>query len=316
MTMHARPFRSASLPVTIGAGTALLTIALLVGWTVILVHSEAFARKLASSTWLLVLGLVAFAVILAMLGLLLFFILREIREVRAKDQFIDSVTHELRSPLASLQLALETLARPELSDEQRGAMLAMMQEDVTRLSTFIDDVLTASRIAAGRWSSRIAEVSLAELTARARDATLRRYALPPHAIEAAIPTTLHLRTDPTSLEIVLRNLLDNAVKYSDASSEPVRVDATEDAPAREIRIEVTDSGIGLARSDLRRIFRRFHRVEREAVRARHGTGLGLFVAAELARKLGGRVSARSHGEGRGATFTITLPATSETRGAS
>ena len=283
-----------------------LAAALLVGWTVLYVQNQSLPSAVASNAWLLVLGIVAFAVIMTVLITVSVFLVRETREVRRHNRFIDSVTHELRSPLASLKLCIETMARPDLAATHETQLRTMMMEDVDRLSVFIDDVLEASRLGQGRAGHSLAEIDLADVARRAAASTERRFHLAPGSIALDVPGALRITTDATSFEIILRNLLDNAVKYS-TSPPDVRLFAAVGYDDASVRLEVRDRGIGLDKAHLRRVFQRFYRVESEAVRARPGTGLGLYVVAELLRTLGGSIEARSEGEGKGATMVVRLP---------
>lgn len=291
---------SARLPVALAASTSLLAIALLVGWTLLSVSTP-------GKTWLLVLGVISFSLILGALGLLVATLVRELRLVRQQDQFIDSITHELKTPLASLRLAIETLERPELDTQQRATLEAMMRGDVVRLSTLIDDVLAASRIAAGRSGHALADVAVRDVALRAATTVVERHQLETDAIALEIPAELIARTDAAALELCLRNLLDNAIKYSDGEWRTARLRAEVDRGGRRLRLVVEDQGVGMTQGELKRAFRRFERGEREAVRSRAGTGLGLYVVAETVRRLGGKTSAASEGEGLGARFEITLP---------
>jgi signal transduction histidine kinase len=278
---------------------------MLVGWIILMVQKMSVNREWVQNTSLLIAGIVSFGLIVAVLVMFVIFLVREIIEVRRQTSFVDSVTHELKSPLASLKLCLETLARPEVGDTQRATLRQMMLDDVERLSTFIDDVLEASRITHGRGGSHIlADIALAELTHDVAEAVAKRYKLGVESIDIAIPSDLRLRTDRTALETILKNLLDNAVKYSDP---PIRVGVRATPTRGSVKVEVHDHGIGIGEADLKRVFERFYRVPIEAVRARHGTGLGLFVVSALTRSIGGRLDARSGGVGKGTSMIITLP---------
>ena len=142
-----RNLRSISTPIVLGAVSVPLAIALLVGWTLLIAENLATRHDIALDIWLLVVGAISFVVIAAVLVLFSYYLAREILEVRRQDSFIDSVTHELKSPLASLRLCLETLARPDLPAGTREHLREMMLGDVDRLTSFIDDVLQASRLA-------------------------------------------------------------------------------------------------------------------------------------------------------------------------
>lgn len=299
--------RSISLLIVISTITVLLTVALLVGWTLVIVQNMAATRAVASSgsIWLLVGGIGFFVVIMSVVVLFSVFLVREILEVRRQQTFIDSVTHELKSPLASIKLCLDTLARTELSQPQREQMRHMMLSDVERLSTFIDDILAATRISHGLKTQQWTTVNVTSLVQRCVEGVQRRYELDDEAIRIAVPADLTIHTDPTALETVLKNLLDNAVKYS---TPPPRVHVRVEADsATHIRIEVRDEGIGIDRKQLKRVFKRFYRVPSDDVYARSGTGLGLYVVAALVRNLGGNIAAHSEGHMRGTRISVKLP---------
>jgi signal transduction histidine kinase len=235
------------------------------------------------------------------------FLGREILEVRRQDSFIDSVTHELKSPLASIKLGLQTMARPQLDPSKREVLRAMMLGDVDRLSSFIDDVLQASRLAHDRITMQREPVRLRSVVESCAESVGSRHRLDEGAIVNDVDPALMVYSDPAALEVVVRNLIDNAVKYSDEVLVRVSAERRDDGA---LRLEVRDRGIGIARKELKRVFHRFYRVSSESVRTRRGTGLGLFVVSTLVRNLGGRVEARSEGPGRGTTMRVSLPAQS------
>ncbi len=303
--MSRRGARSISLLIVISTITVLLTVALLVGWTLVIVQNMAATRAVSGSVWLLAGGISFFVVIMSVVVLFSVFLVREILEVRRQQTFIDSVTHELKSPLASIKLCLDTLARSELSEAQREHLRHMMLADVERLSIFVDDILEASRISHGLRTQQWTTVNVTTLVQRCIEALRRRYELDEAAITAEVPPDLTIHTDPTALETVLKNLLDNAVKYS---MPPPRVTVeVRSENSKHIRIEVRDEGIGIERPQLKRIFRRFYRVPSDDVYARSGTGLGLYVVAALVRNLGGHIAARSAGPMRGTQISVKLP---------
>jgi signal transduction histidine kinase len=297
--------RSISILIVISTITVLLTVALLVGWTLVIVQNMAATRAVSGSVWLLVGGIGFFVVIMSVVVLFSVFLVREILEVRRQQTFIDSVTHELKSPLASIKLCLDTLARSELSTSQREHLRHMMLADVERLSIFVDDILEASRISHGLRTQQWTTVNVTTLVQRCIDVMQRRYDLDDMAITAQVPPDLTIHTDPTALETVLKNLLDNAVKYS---TPPPRVTVrVQSESSKYIRVEVLDEGIGIERQQLKRIFRRFYRVPSDDVYARSGTGLGLYVVAALVRNLGGHIAAYSTGHMQGTRISVRLP---------
>lgn len=303
--MSRRGAQSISLLIVISTITVLLTVALLVGWTFVIVQNMAATRAVSGSIWLLAGGIGFFVVIMSVVVLFSVFLVREILEVRRQQTFIDSVTHELKSPLASIKLCLDTLARPELSTPQREHLRSMMLADVERLTIFVDDILEASRISHGLRTQQWAAVNVATLVQRCIDAMQRRYELDADAIRANVSPDLTIHTDPTALETVLKNLLDNAVKYSTPPQRVTIEVRSEDG--EHICIDVRDQGIGIERPQLKRIFKRFYRVPNNDVYARSGTGLGLYVVAALVRNLGGQIAAHSEGPTHGTRVSVRLP---------
>jgi signal transduction histidine kinase len=303
--MARRATRSISGPIIYGSVAVALSTALLVGWIYVIVRNQELTQQwAATNVSLLVAGIVSFLAIITVLVLFAVFLAREILEVRRQTTFVDSVTHELRSPLASLRLCLETLRRPELPAPQRDRLHDMMRHDVERLSGFIDDILEATRLGHGGRGHAAVSIDLLALVRRCTALVGRRHSSDSDSIKVDVPEDLHVISDPTALEIVIKNLLDNAVKYSEPPAD-VAIRAFVDGNV--LRIEVSDHGIGIPKRELARVFDRFYRVDGEAVRARRGTGLGLFVVKALVRGLGGQLSAYSAGPGAGTRMTVVLP---------
>jgi signal transduction histidine kinase len=297
--------RSISLPIILSSVAVALSVALLIGWTLLVVKNPALAHDIFANTILVSTGVGAFVVIMTVLVLFSVFLVREIREVRRRTSFIDSVTHELKSPLAALKLCLETLGREGLPEAQRERLRGMMLDDVDRLSSFIDRILTANRLGQEPDTQELEEIELAALARRVVALVCRRAKVEESAIAIEIPPGLTIESDAIALSTVLENLIDNAAKYSDDAPQ-ITVRARE-ADARTVILEVRDRGIGIPRSHLGRVFERFYRIPDETTRSRRGTGLGLYVVSELVRVLGGRIEARSAGAGRGTTMVVTLP---------
>lgn len=306
MARRRRIRSSISTPITLGAITVLLSIALLVGWSFLLGQKIMRSADIAVDVWLLVLGALSFVLIITVLVLFVISLARGIIEVRKQDTFIDSVTHELKSPLASLQLCLETLGREGLESDAREQLRSMMLDDVDRLRAFIDDVLEANRLSYARHGMlNLSDVSLLELAEDCAEAVRVRHKLTEDELVVRVEPDVIVTTDRAALGIVVKNLIDNAAKYS---SRPARVEVhgRKDSEGR-VLLEVSDNGIGIDRKNLKRVFHRFYRVEDQEVRRRRGTGLGLFVVWALVKQLGGRVQALSEGRGRGTTMRVELP---------
>lgn len=298
-----RNLRSISTPIILGAVSVPLSVALLVGWTLLIATRLSKAADTTLDVWLLVAGAISFLVILVVLVLLSFYLAREILEVRRQNSFIDSVTHELKSPLASIRLCLETLGRNDLPDDKREHLRVMMLEDVGRLSAFIDDVLQASRLTSFEVAGlTISPVILKELVSSIAAQVQSRY--PENSdVHIDIDDDFVIHTDESAISVVLRNLLDNGLKYG---GDDPRVVCRAESDGNQVIIEVTDSGIGIEPAHRKRVFHRFFRVPSTQVRERRGTGLGLFVASSLVRGLGGTLVAESEGLGRGTTMRLVL----------
>jgi signal transduction histidine kinase len=306
MARRRRIRSSISVPITLGAITVLLSAALLVGWSFLLGQKIARSADIAVDVWLLVLGALSFVLIIVVLVLFVISLARGIIEVRKQDSFIDSVTHELKSPLASLQLCLETLGREGLEDGARESLRNMMLDDVDRLRAFIDDVLEANRLSYARpGMMNLSDVPLSQLAEQCAHVVRLRHKLSPEEVSVDVDPDLIVTTDRAALEIVVKNLIDNAAKYSER---PARVEVVARVDSgNKVLLEVSDEGIGIDPKNLKRVFHRFYRVEDQEVRQRRGTGLGLFVVSALVKQLGGDVRAFSSGRGRGTTMRVELP---------
>jgi signal transduction histidine kinase len=304
--MARRRLPSISVPIVLASVALPFAIALLIGWTLIFARNMAEEEDITPHVWLLVLGSFAFIFIMTVLVMFAIFLVREIIEVRRQETFIDSVTHELKSPLASIKLGLQTMARSGVDQEKRELLRTMMLDDVDRLSTFIDDVLQASRLAHDRVGLALSSVHLRELVEECALNIAGRHHLAADTIKVEVDPELSVYTDRAALLVVVRNLVDNAVKYSEP---PASVTVSASKIERDgVLIEVKDSGIGIPPSDLKRVFHRFYRVQSESVRSRRGTGLGLYVVWSLVKNMGGRVEASSEGPGQGTTMRVKLPA--------
>jgi signal transduction histidine kinase len=260
-------------------------------------------RRLA----LVVLGLILFGLLTAGVVLNTVFLVREVRRNERQDSFLNAVTHELKTPIASIRLYLETLQRHAVPEEQQQQFYQIMLADSDRLLATVEQVLKAGELGARRPQDR----TLIELTPLVSDCiaiTLLRHHLQPEAIQLApVPgnVRLHVRAVSEDLRTAVLNLLENAVKYSPDSVE-VRCSLSI-VEYSNVALTVTDTGVGLPTDQLKRIFKRFYRVPgRNAARIR-GTGLGLFLVRAIARQHGGSISASSPGPNLGATLTLTLP---------
>lgn len=283
----------------LGIGLVAIAVALNVGW-IILNWREGV---------LLFFGIIFFGLIIAGMVVNTIFLVREVRRNEQHDSFINAVTHELKTPLASIRLHLETLQRRELPEVRKQEFYQLMLSDTDRLTETVEQVLRAGRAGDKRAGRDKAEVDLVQIVNDCIEAIRTRYRLQPDAMlyEQAFSNGhgACVRGSPEDLRTAVSNVLDNAVKYSgDHIDIRVRLEAPDD---KHVILRVRDQGVGIAQEDLKRIFKRFHRVGNRALAHVKGTGLGLFIVKSIARKHGGTAFAESEGEGKGTTVIIELP---------
>jgi two-component system, OmpR family, sensor histidine kinase SenX3 len=253
----------------------------------------------------LVIGIILFALIIAGMILNTIFLVREIRRNEQQDSFLNAVTHELRTPLASLRMHLETLQSRAISEEKKQEFYRLMREDTERLIVTVDQVLRAAESKQGG-QKHWAPVEIAALVMDCANEARRRYHLEPHQLAVSESTDASSTTimgDAEELRVAITNLIDNAVKYSPDGPQIV---ITVRADAGDVTVSVADRGLGIPAADLKRVFKRFYRGARNRTRAK-GTGLGLFIVDAIIRKHRGSSVASSLGEGRGTTVTLRLP---------
>jgi signal transduction histidine kinase len=253
---------------------------------------------------LLVFGVIFFALIITGLILNTIFLFREIRRNEQHDAFLNAVTHELKTPIASIKLYLDTLKSRPVDEEKRQEFYDVMLADNDRLLSTVEQVLQASRTREKQRALNLSEVDLGTLLADTIKTTRSQQHLDEAAIRySAPPESVGVRGDRGELESAFANLLDNAIKYS--GGEP-KISVKVRSNARKAEVYIKDAGIGLARHDLKRIFKRFYRVPDENAAAK-GTGLGLSIVRAIIEKHGGRITAESKGTGKGSTFVVRLP---------
>jgi two-component system, OmpR family, sensor histidine kinase SenX3 len=283
----------------LGVGLVGLAVALNVGW-IILNWREGV---------LLVFGIIFFALIIAGMVLNTIFLVREVRRNEQHDSFINAVTHELKTPIASIRLHLETLQRRELPENQKQEFYRLMLSDAERLTTTVEQVLRAGRAGVKRAGKEKSDVDFRQVVQESIESTRTRHHLQPEMIQYLEASNngsgTVIRGNAEDLRTAVFNILDNAVKYS-GSNVDVRV-MLEGRDQDRVVLRVQDHGVGIPEDDMKRIFKRFYRVSHRTLAHVKGTGLGLFIVKAIAQKHGGRVFAESEGEGKGTTVTLELP---------
>ncbi len=274
-----------------------LAVALNVGWVVLTL------REIVP----LLLGSLVFAAIITGLILNTTFLVREIRRNEQHDAFVNAVTHELKTPVTSIRLHLETLKTrgDAVEDKTRREFYDVMLQDSNRLMHLIEQVLSAGQ--KGRVALQQVRVDLRTLADECITLAKTQRHLAPEALQliSMAQEPVEVLGDPDHLRGAILNLLDNAVKYSRENVQ-VEVEVGKGALDRAV-VRVRDHGIGIPPSETKRIFGRFYRTPWALTQRVKGTGLGLFIVAQTAKRHGGRVFAHSDGVGRGATFTLELP---------
>lgn len=283
----------------LGALLIVVAVALNIGWVVV--------------NWrtglLLLVGIVSFAVLIAGLVLNTTFLIREIRRTEQHNAFIHAVTHELKTPLASITLYLQTLRQRDVDPAQQRKFVEIMLADSARLQSTIDQVLLAGKTGSARRVVNPTDVDLSEVVGECVTVAGQRH----HLVNGEVRVVDRLPEgedavvmgDREELQAAVTNLIDNAIKYS---GEQVKV-AVElvKLGARRVAINVKDQGMGIRSDELKHIFRRFYRIPDAISKRVRGTGLGLSIVRAVARRHGGRAYAESEGSGKGSQFTLELP---------
>jgi two-component system sensor histidine kinase SenX3 len=255
----------------------------------------------------LILGIIFFALIIAGIIVYTVFLVREIHKNEQQDNFLNAVTHELKTPIASLRLYLETLERRQVTEEQQRNFYRIMLEDTDRLLVTVEQILRAGEARHAASKKNWEEVDFSGIVTETVELTRLRHHLPPQALRYDSPPTekLIVRGNPQELRTAVFNLVENAVKYSGEHKE-INIEVL--TPNIDtILLKVRDQGVGIPASELKRIFGRFYRVTSSSTHRVKGTGLGLFIVRSIARRHGGDAVAESEGPGRGSTFTLRLP---------
>ncbi|HKW99909.1 MAG TPA: HAMP domain-containing sensor histidine kinase [Bryobacteraceae bacterium] len=287
--------KSIAFFIALGAGLISIAILLYVGWVLLNWRSGI----------LLALGVLLLATIISGVVLNTIFLVREIRRNEQHDAFINAVTHELKTPVASIRLYLETLQTRTVDDGKRKEFYNVMLDESDRLLSSIEQILRTGRIGAASHKPNLSPIELggviSECLARAR--TLHH--LPQESLAYSPGPQVTIMGDTDEVRAAVSNLIDNAVKYS-AGDVKVTVE-TAAVNGDFVAVRVRDRGVGIPKSELKHIFKRFYRVPGQLATRVKGIGLGLYIVRSVAKRHGGRAWAESEGPGRGSTFVLQLP---------
>jgi len=281
--------------IALGAGLISVILLLYVGWVLL--------------NWrtgiLLFLGLLLMTAVICGVVLNTIFLVREIRRNEQKDAFINAVTHELKTPVASIRLYLETLQTRPVEEARRQEFYGIMLDDSERLLATIEQVLRTGRAGAAGRKPNLTRIDMNELVGSCveRARTLHKASAESLQYHPGAPAAT--MGDLDEVQAAVSNLIDNAIKYSGGDFR-VTVE-TANVDGKYVYVRVRDAGPGIPRAELKQIFKRFHRVPGPLAARIKGTGLGLYIVRSAARRHGGRAWAESEGAGRGSTFVMQLP---------
>ena len=300
------PRRSLGWPILLGVVLIGSIIALAVGWVLVSVAAALGSQNAAFYYAILAVGVALLVLVLVGVIVYLALTVKAIALSQRQSNFIDSVTHELKSPLASLKLALQTLGRRSVAPERQAEFHGIMLADVERLDALVDHLLDAAKTLQRR--PRPGEATTLEpLLRQVCAAIAQRYELPGGSVtlDCAAAPAARVPAREADLEIVFRNLIDNAVKYS--LPEPRVEVAVAPGPRGRVTVRVADNGPGIPAGQRPRVFRRFVRLGSELERSTPGTGLGLYLVRSLVRQMRGTVAVQGRVPPPGTVFEVQLP---------
>ncbi len=290
--------KSIALFIALGVGLISVILLLYIGWVLLNWRHGA----------LLFLGVLLLAMIISGVVLNTIFLVREIRRNEQHDAFINAVTHELKTPVASLRLYLETLQTRPLDEVRRKEFYRIMLEDSDRLLAAIEQILRTGRMGAAGRKLNLSRIDVGGLVEECLARVRALHAMPPESLAYHPGPPMTVLGDVDEVRAAVSNLIDNAVKYSGRNVK-VTVE-TARVEGKYVSVRVRDEGEGIPKGELKRVFKRFHRVPGPLASRVKGTGLGLYIVRSVAQRHGGRAWAESEGPGRGSTFVLQLPISS------
>jgi two-component system, OmpR family, sensor histidine kinase SenX3 len=287
--------KSIAFFIALGAGLISITLLLYIGWVLL--------------NWrtgiLLFLGILLLAILIAGVVLNTIFLVREIRRNEQHDAFINAVTHELKTPIASIRLYLETLQTRAVDEDTRKEFYRIMLDDSDRLLATIEQVLRTGRLGSASRKLQLAPIDLGSVVEECVQRVRTLHHVPAESLEYHAGPQVTVMGDRDEMRAAVSNLIDNAVKYS-GTQVKVRVE-TAKVDGKYVALRVRDEGPGIPKTELKHLFKRFYRVPGPLATRVKGTGLGLYIVRSVAKRHGGRAWAESDGPGRGSTFVLQLP---------
>ena len=295
--------RSLKIPITLGITMIVVLVVLIVGWILLAVFGAMRENQNAAAYWI-VLSVGSSLFILLLAGTIVYLVLsvKGVNLNRRQSNFVDSVTHELKSPIASLKLYLQTLKRRQISEQEQKDFVKYMLEDVERLDTLITHLLAVGNIDQSCIDKDSEPIKLHEMVREVSDSVCLRHRVEPTVVRTNLSPCI-VQSNRVDLDMILSNLIDNAIKYAGETPE---VMVTLESNATFAIMRVADNGGGIPRHMRRKVFGRFVRLGPELEREKPGTGLGLYIVTTLVRGMGGNIDVTDSDLG-GALFTVTLP---------
>ena len=290
--------KSLKWPIFLAIVMIILLVVLSVGWILITIFG---------ANWtLLSVGSIMFGVVLSGVILYLVWSIQQINLNRRQSNFIDAVTHELKSPIASLKLYLQTLGRRNMDESQRNEFYRSMLEDVDRLDQLITQLLDVARLQQdSNEPEQEAWIPIDKTLKSCIEKLVVQHHVAPESIRLECPE-LDVWAKRIDVEVLARNLIDNAIKYAGSPPE-IDIVVEVDSETLNSRWLISDNGAGVPRHLRRQIFRRFYRIGDELERTKPGTGLGLFLVRSIVRRLRGTIRVIDIPKRSGARFEVMLP---------
>jgi signal transduction histidine kinase len=287
--------KSIAFYIALGAGLISVILLLYIGWVL-------FSWR--HGVVLAVLGVLLLIIVIAGVVLNTISLVREIHRNEQKDAFINAVTHELKTPVASIRLYLETLQTRAVDEEKRKEFYRIMLEDSDRLLATIEQILRTGRMGAASRKLNLVRIDLGPLVEECLARSRALHTIAPESLAFHPGPPVSILADLDEVRAAISNLIENAVKYS---AKDVKVLVETELAGRYVLLRVKDAGMGIPKTELKRVFKRFHRVPGPLTARVKGTGLGLYIVRSVAKRHGGRAWAESEGTGRGSTFFLELP---------